>query len=93
MQVKKLLEDAFIAGYRAGIGAYAHWKDGQQLVGTVGTRLSAAQKMAETDALPWFNTFIEQQRRKAEAVADRVAKAVDESEKRAMLKAVPDASP
>ncbi len=87
MQVKKLLEDAFIAGYRSGVEAFAHWQDGQQLVGTTGTRLSEAKKMAEADALPWFNTFIEQKRRQAAAVSEQA----EIAERKPALKAVPDA--
>lgn len=43
------VEMAYYVGFIAGLQAYAHWKDGQQFVGTTGRPLQeAVQKAQET---------------------------------------------
>lgn len=63
--VGELVESAFLAGYLAGIEAYAWWKDGQQFVGSTGTRLAAAQKSHAEDALPYFHRFLDFEKKMA----------------------------
>jgi len=40
MTVRELLVLMYDQGYRDGVTAYAHWKDGEQFVGTTGRQLS-----------------------------------------------------
>lgn len=40
----KLSKDNYKRGFLDGITAYAHWDDGTQLVGTIGTTLARAKK-------------------------------------------------
>lgn len=66
MQVRELIEAAFLAGYREGVTAYAWWKNGEQMVGTCGHRLAPALRAAEENAKPAFDLFLEKQRGRSE---------------------------
>ncbi len=57
---KKLLTKAYYNGIREGIEKYAHWKDGEQFVGTCGTTLRYA-----------LNRIDEEEKQALELLADR----------------------
>lgn len=58
MKVAELIEQAFLAGYRAGQASYAWWKNGEQFVGSCGKLLRDAQREAPQDAKPHFEIFM-----------------------------------
>ena len=43
------LNKAYYNGIREGIEQYAHWKDGEQFVGTCGTTLKSALKRIDSE--------------------------------------------
>lgn len=43
------LNEAYYNGVREGIEQYAHWKDGEQFVGTCGTTLKLALKRIDNE--------------------------------------------
>lgn len=63
MTVAEVLEAAYVDGWRKGVEAYAVWKDGRQLVGMGRISLGDAQKAAPEDAKPFFEMFMQRQRR------------------------------
>lgn len=46
---KQALTKAYYNGIREGIEQYAHWKDGEQFVGTCGTTLKSALKNIDAE--------------------------------------------
>lgn len=46
---KQALTKAYYNGIREGIEQYAHWKDGEQFVGTCGTTLKDALKRIDAE--------------------------------------------
>ena len=46
---KKALTKAYYNGIREGIEQFAHWKDGEQFVGTCGTTLKSALKRIDQE--------------------------------------------
>ena len=46
---KKALTKAYYNGIREGIEQFAHWKDGEQFVGTCGTTLKTALKRIDEE--------------------------------------------
>ena len=46
---KVMLTRAYYNGIREGIEQYAHWKDGEQFVGTCGTTLKDALKRIDAE--------------------------------------------
>lgn len=46
---KQALTKAYYNGIREGIEQYAHWKDGEQFVGTCGTTLKTALKRIDEE--------------------------------------------
>lgn len=56
--MKDVLAEAYLTGFRDGMERYAHWKDGQQFVGTCGTRLETARRLAEEDVKPLFSLWL-----------------------------------
>lgn len=47
--ILKDLNEAYYNGIREGIEQFAHWKDGEQFVGTCGTTLKAALKRIDSE--------------------------------------------
>lgn len=47
--IEKRLTKAYYNGIREGIEQYAHWKDGEQFVGTCGTTLKSALKRIDEE--------------------------------------------
>lgn len=72
LPIRELLEKAWLDGYRMGVTAFAHWKDGQQIVGNCSMRLGDALRNIEDDeyAKAMFNSFLEKQRAKHEEKND-----------------------
>lgn len=65
LNVRQLVEDAFLAGWRSSLEAYSVWKDGQQVT-AMGRNMREEQKTADKNAKDYFDAFLEQQRRKVE---------------------------
>jgi hypothetical protein len=49
IKVLKELNKAYYNGIREGIGQFAYWKDGEQVVGTFGTTLKWALKRIDAE--------------------------------------------
>lgn len=60
--IAQLVENAYLAGYRYGLTAFAFWKDGQQFVGNSScVRLSEALKHAPEDCKEEYGMFLRAQ--------------------------------
>ncbi len=49
-EAKHLIRDAMLKAYIMALRDWAHWKDGEQYVGSCGTTLATAIERAEVDA-------------------------------------------
>lgn len=47
--MSEAMQEAWLKGYLAGLGAYGWWKDGVQYVGTCGTTLAEATERAKQE--------------------------------------------
>lgn len=62
MQVSKLIEAAFLDGYRKGLEAFSYWEKGQQVLGPNKIPLADILKSLWDDALPAYHSFLDKQR-------------------------------